>query len=46
MDEADLDLRTISNKLGEKKYNKLMRFFKALSKNNLDALKDSQLYLT
>jgi len=33
-------------KIGEKKYNKLMRFFKAVSKNSKDALKESQIYLT
>lgn len=46
MDEADLDLRQIKKRLGEKKYNKFMRFFKNVAKNTVDALKDSQIYIT
>lgn len=41
LDEGDLDLRQIKEKVGEKMYNKYMRFFKAVSKNTNDALKDS-----
>lgn len=46
MDEADLDLREIKQQLGDKKYGKLMRFFKNVAKNTVDALKDSQIYIT
>jgi hypothetical protein len=41
MDEADLDLRAIRLKYGEKIYNKHLRFFKGIAKNTIDALKDS-----
>lgn len=46
MDGADLDLRAIQKRLGDKIYNKLMRFFKGIAKNTNDAIKESQLYLT
>jgi hypothetical protein len=46
MDEADLDLRAIKIKIGEKRFNKFMRFFKNIAKNTQDALKESQIYLT
>lgn len=46
MDEMDLDIRSIQIKIGEKKFNKFMRFFKNIAKNTQDALKDSQIYLT
>jgi hypothetical protein len=46
LDEADLDMRALKRKLGDKQFNKLIRFFKNLSKNVNDAFKDSQLYLT
>jgi len=46
LDETDLDLRAILQKVGEKRYNKLMRCFKTIAKNTKDALKDSQIYLT
>jgi hypothetical protein len=46
LDEADLDLMAIQRKIGEKMYNKYMRFFKNVAKNTLDALKDSQVFIT
>lgn len=41
MDEADLDLRALKRRLGDKLYNKLLRFFRNVSKNAGDVLKDS-----
>ena len=33
MDEVDLDLRAINMKIGDKRFNKFMRFFKNVAKN-------------
>lgn len=41
LDEGDLDLRAIKKRMGDKRYNKFMRFFKNVSKNPNDAMKDS-----
>ena len=41
MDEADIELNQIKDKIGEKMFEKYMRFFKNVAKNSADALKDS-----
>ncbi len=46
MDEGDLELKQIKEREGEKKYNKYMRFFKGVSKNSNNLLKDSQIFIT
>jgi hypothetical protein len=41
MDDADLELKQIKEKIGEKFFSKYMRFFKNIAKNSSDAFKDS-----
>jgi hypothetical protein len=46
MDDKDLEIKSIQNKIGDKMYNKFMRFFKGVAKNTKEALKDSAIYIT
>lgn len=46
MDEVDLELRQIKERIGDKLFSKYMRFFKNVAKNTNDALKESQIYIT
>ena len=46
MDEADIELNQIKDKIGEKLFSKYMRFFKNVAKNPNDAMKQSQIYIT
>lgn len=46
MDEADIELNSIKDRIGEKLFSKYMRFFKNVAKNSNDALKESHIYMT